>query len=335
MPSLLVAILAYDRLCTFEFGCAVELFALERPELDVPWYRYAVCAAEPGPLRAAGGVRIQAPYGLGKLQRADIIVVPGWRSPDERPPEKLLTALRRAHARGARLCSICSGVFVLAHAGLLEGKRAATHWRYASELARQFPSIAVDASSLYVDEGQIITSAGSAAGLDMLLHLVRRDYGAPVANRVAQRLVMSPHREGGQAQFVPRPMPSGNGSPIASLTDWIRANPRVDHSARSMAEQARMSERTLHRRFKESTGLTPNDWVIRERITIAKELLETRLDLDVESVADLAGFGSAESLRRHFRLHGLTSPLHYRKQFAGVPEATSLPTHPLRPRQKP
>jgi AraC family transcriptional activator FtrA len=331
MPPPLVAILAYDRLCTFEFGCAVELFALERPELDVSWYRYAVCAIEPGPLRAAGGVRIQAPYGLGKLQHADIIVVPGWRSPDERPPEKLLAALRRAHARGARLCSICSGVFVLAHAGLLEGKRAATHWRYASRLAQQFPGIAVDASSLYVDEGQIITSAGSAAGLDMLLHLVRRDHGTRIANRVAQRLVMSPHREGGQAQFVPRPMPSSDSSPIASLMDWVRANPRADHSAQSMAEHARMSERTLHRRFKESTGLTPNDWVIRERIAIAKELLEARRELDVESVADLAGFGSAESLRRHFRLHGLTSPLRYRKQFSALPDATPLPTRNQNP----
>lgn len=332
MPSPLVAILAYDRLCTFEFGCAVELFALERPELGVPWYRYAVCAGEPGPLRAAGGVRIQAPYGLGKLQRADIIVVPGWRSPDERPPEKLLAALRRAHARGARLCSICSGVFVLAHAGLLEGKRAATHWRYASRLAQQFPGIAVDASSLYVDEGQIITSAGSAAGLDMLLHLVRRDHGTRIANRVAQRLVMSPHREGGQAQFVPRPMPaSGDDSPIARLLDWIRANPRAEHSARSMAAHARMSERTLHRRFKQSTGSTPNDWVIRERIAIAKELLETRHELDVESVADLAGFGSAESLRRHFRLHGLSSPLHYRKQFSPSPAATSPATRNQNP----
>lgn len=331
MTSPLVAILAYDRLCTFEFGCAVELFALERPELDVPWYRYAVCAAEPGPLRAAGGVRIQAPYGLGKLQRADIIVIPGWRSAEERPPENLLTALRRAHARGARLCSICSGVFVLAHAGLLEGKRAATHWRYASRLAQQFPGIEVDASSLYVDEGQIITSAGSAAGLDMLLHVVRRDYGARIANIVAQRLVMSPHREGGQAQFVPRPMPSGGDSPIANLMDWIRANPRADHSTQSLAEHARMSERTLHRRFKESTGLTPNEWVIRERIAIAKELLETRRELDVESVADLAGFGSAESLRRHFRLHGLTSPLHYRKQFSALPGATPLPTQRQNP----
>ena len=324
MQSPLVAILAYDRLCTFEFGCAVELFALERPELEVPWYRYAVCAVEPGPLHAAGGVRIQTRYGLGMLQRADIIVIPGWRSPDERPPEKLLSVLRRAHARGARLCSICSGVFILAHAGLLEGRRAATHWRYASQLAQQFPGITVDSSSLYVDEGQIVTSAGSAAGLDMLLHLVRRDYGTRVANRVAQRLVMSPHREGGQAQFVPRPMPSDTDSPVARLMDWIRENPRADHSSQSLAQRARMSERTLHRKFKESTGLTPNEWVTRERIAIARELLETRRELDVESVADLAGFGSVESLRRHFRLHGLTSPLHYRKQFSAVP-GTSLP----------
>ena len=315
MTGPLVAIVAYDRLCTFEFGCAVELFALERPELDVLWYRHAVCAAEPGPLRAAGGIRIEAPHGLGMLQRAHTIVIPGWRSPDERPPEKLLRAIRNAHARGARISSICSGVFVLAHAGLLHGKRAATHWRYAQSLAQAFPGITVDASALYIDEGQIVTSAGSAAGLDMLLHLVRCDYGARIANRVAQRLVMPPHREGGQAQFVPRPMPNGGDSPIARLMDWIRENPRVDHSVRSMAEWAHLSERTLHRKFKESVGITPNEWVVRERVAIAKELLETRQVLDVDSVADLAGFGSTESLRRHFKLQGLSSPLHYRRQF--------------------
>lgn len=312
----LVAILAYDRLCMFEFGCAVELFALDRPELDVAWYRHAICAAEPGPLRGTGGVRIEAPHALATLRRADIIVIPGWRDAAERPPEPLLRALRAAHARGARLCTICSGVFVLAHAGLLEGLRATTHWRYAERLASEFPTIAVDPSALYVDEGQVITSAGSAAGLDMLMHLVRRDHGPRVANAVAQRLVMSPHREGGQAQFVPRPMPTESASPIAVLQDWLRANPRQDHSVASMAEHAAMSARTLQRRFKDATGLTPLEWLTRERVAIAKELLETREAMDVESIAELAGFGSPESMRRHFRLLGLPAPSRYRRQFA-------------------
>lgn len=311
----LVAILAYDRLCMFEFGCAVELFALERPELGVAWYRHAICAAEPGPLRGTGGVRVEAPHTLAMLRRADTIVIPGWRDAAERPPEALLKAVRAAHARGARLCTICSGVFVLAHAGLLDGRRATTHWRYAERLAQEFPLIDVDPSALYVDEGELVTSAGSAAGLDMLMHLVRRDHGPRVANAVAQRLVMSPHREGGQAQFVPRPMPSDESSPIAVLQDWLRAHPREAHTVASMARHAAMSARTLQRRFKDATGLAPLEWLTRERVAIAKELLETRGALDVEAVADLAGLGSPESMRRHFRLMGLPAPSRYRRQF--------------------
>lgn len=317
MPHL-VAILAYDRLCTFEFGCAVELFALQRPELGVEWYRHAVCAIEPGPLRAMGGLTVEAPHGLATLRRANTIVVPGWRDADETPPAALLKALRAAHARGARVTSICSGVFVLAHAGLLAGKRATTHWRYAGKLAEAFPDVEVDASALYIDEGQVITSAGSAAGLDMLLHLVRRDHGAKVANLVAQRLVMPPHREGGQAQFVPRPMPRQEESPIARLIDLMRENPRAGHTLPTLAAHAGMSVRTLQRQFKEATDQTPLEWLVRERISVAKELLESHAGLDMEQVAELAGFGSPESLRRHFRLQGLPAPTSFRRQFAAA-----------------
>jgi AraC family transcriptional activator FtrA len=318
MPHL-VAILAYDRLCTFEFGCAVELFALQRPELGVEWYRHAVCAIEPGPLRAMGGLTVEAPHGLATLKRAGTIVVPGWRDADETPPPALLKALRAAHARGARVTSICSGVFVLAHAGLLASKRATTHWRYAEKLAQRFPDVQVDAGALYIDEGPVITSAGSAAGLDMLLHLVRRDHGAKVANLVAQRLVMPPHREGGQAQFVPRPMPRDEESPVARLIDLMRGNPRADHSLPTLAAHAGLSVRTLQRQFKDATGLTPLEWLVRERISVAKELLESHAGLDMEQVAELAGFGSPESLRRHFRLQGLPAPTTFRRQFAAAP----------------
>lgn len=311
----LVAILAYDRLCMFEFGCAVELFALDRPELGIAWYRHAICAAEPGPLRGTGGVRVEAPYTLAMLRRADTLVIPGWRDAAERPPQALLDAVRAAHARGTRICTICSGVFVLAHAGLLDGKRATTHWRYVERLAREFPGIEVDPAALYVDEGSLITSAGSAAGLDMLMHLVRRDHGPRVANAVAQRLVMSPHREGGQAQFVPRPMPTEEASPIAVLQDWLRAHPREAHTVASMASRAAMSPRTLQRRFKDATGLAPLEWLTRERVALAKELLETRDALDVDAIADLSGLGSPESMRRHFRLMGLPAPSRYRQQF--------------------
>lgn len=308
-----VAILAYDGLCTFEFGCAIELFALERPELEVRWYSHAVCAAEPGPLRALGGVTVHAPHGLEALARADTIVIPGWRDAAEAPPTALVAALKAAWERGARICSICSGAFVLAHAGLLDGRRATTHWRYLARMRERFPAIELDPAALYVDDGGIVTSAGSAAGLDMLLHLVRTDFGADIANRVAQRLVLAAHRAGGQAQLVARPLPATDTDGIAALMDWVRENIRLAHTVASMAAQARIGMRSFQRRFGERTGTTPLAWLTGERVALARQLLETRPGLDIDAVADLAGFGSAESLRRHFRAHGLAAPARHRK----------------------
>ncbi|MET0267040.1 MAG: transcriptional regulator FtrA [Duganella sp.] len=314
MKKHLVVALAYDQLCTFEFGCTVELFALDRPELGVPWYEFSVCAAEAGPIRAAGGISVLAPFTLDLLDRADTIIIPGWRDADEPPPAALLDKIRAAYQRGTRLCSICSGVFILAAAGVLDGKRATTHWRYAERLAQRHPSIAVQADSLYVDAGQIITSAGSAAGLDMLLHLVRRDYGARVGNLVAQRLVVAPHREGGQAQFVSRPMAHDEAGRLAKLMDWLREHPALPHTLTSMAQHALMSPRTLQRQFQDATGLGPIQWLIRERVAIAKELLELP-NTPLAQVAELAGFGSEESLRRHFSRLVFTSPGAYRRRF--------------------
>lgn len=319
MRDHLVAAVAYDGLCTFEFGCVVELFALSRPELDVDWYRFGVCAAEAGPIRAAGGITVAAPYSLALLDRAETIVIPGWRDADAPPPEPLLRKLRAAARRGARLCSICSGVFVLAAAGVLDGKTVTTHWRYAEKLQARYPNLRVEPDALYVDEGQIITSAGSAAGLDMLLHLIRRDHGGAVANRVAQRLVVAPHREGGQAQFVPRPMPPGESSRLARLIDWMRAHASAPHTLAQLAERAAMSPRTLQRQFREATGMGPYEWLIRERVSLAKEMLETRPRLSIGRIAERAGFGSEESMRRHFRRVALTSPVAYRRQFAASP----------------
>ncbi|WP_315137047.1 transcriptional regulator FtrA [Achromobacter marplatensis] len=315
MGKHLVVALAYDRLCTFEFGCVTELFALERPELDVDWYRFAVCASEPGPLRAAGGITVDAPYTIKMLDRADTIVVPGWRDANELPPEPLLKRIRMAYQRGARLCSICSGVFVLAAAGVLDGKTVTTHWRYAETLQRRYPLARVEPDALYIDEGQIITSAGSAAGLDMLLHLVRRDYGGAVANRVAQRLVVAPHREGGQAQFVPRPMPQDEGGRLTKLMDWMRQHAALPHTLRSLAERAAMSPRTLQRQFHDATGMAPYEWLVRERVAAAREILEAQPALPISRVAEFAGFGSEESMRRHFRRIVLTSPAAYREKF--------------------
>lgn len=315
MENRLVVALAYDRLCTFEFGCVTELFALERPELGVDWYRFSVCAIEPGPLRAAGGITVTAPYALKRLDSANTIIVPGWRDPDEVPPEALLKKIRAAHRRGARLCSICSGVFVLAAAGVLDGKTVTTHWRYAEKLQLRYPKVRVQSDALYVDEGQIITSAGSAAGLDMLLHLVRRDYGSAVANRVAQRLVVPPHREGGQAQFVPRPMPRDESGRLAKLIDWARQNPALPHTLRSLAERAAMSPRTLQRHFQDATGMAPYEWLTHERVAVARELLEAQPSMPMLRIAELAGFGSEESMRRHFRRIAHTSPAAYREKF--------------------
>lgn len=320
MATHLVVALAYDRLCTFEFGCVTELFALERPELGVDWYRFAVCAGEPGPLRAAGGITVAAPYTLKMLDRADTIVVPGWRDADELPPEALLKRIRLAYQRGARLCSICSGVFVLAAAGVLDGKTVTTHWRYAEALQRRYPQVRVQPDALYIDEGQVITSAGSAAGLDMLLHLVRRDYGGAVANRVAQRLVVAPHREGGQAQFVPRPMPLDDSGRLTRLMDWMRQHPALPHTLRSLAERAAMSPRTLQRQFHDATGMAPYEWLVRERVAAARDMLEAQTALSIGRIAELAGFGSEESMRRHFRRIVLTSPAAYRDKFGrGAP----------------
>lgn len=313
----LVVALAYDRLCTFEFGCTAELFALERPELGVPWYRFEVCALERQPLRAAGGIRVVVRKGLKLLAQADTIVIPGWRDPDEPPPAVLIKHLAAAHRRGARLCSICSGVFVLAAAGILRGKRVTTHWRYADKLAGMYPDLRVDANALYIDEGQILTSAGSAAGLDMFLHLVRSDYGARVANSVAQRLVIPPHRDGGQSQYLPRPLPSDGRGRLSKLMDWVRSHPAAPHTIATLARRASMSPRTLQRQFRDTVGLAPQEWLIRERIGMAKDLLETG-GTTLGAVAEKVGFGSQESFRRHFRRLVGTSPTAYRRQFGQV-----------------
>lgn len=307
----LVAIVACHGQGLFEFGCAVGLFAPVRPELEVDWYRTALCAAEEGPLRMLGGTQVQVPDGLATVDHADIVVIPGWRDPLERPPQALIDALLRAHRRGARIASICSGAFVLAWAGLLDERTATTHWRLTETLARHFPRITVREDVLYVDTGSVITSAGSATGMDMMLHMVRRDYGARVANLISERLVLAPWRDAERSQRVVRAIPSGEPSKLARLMESIRANLRRDHSLRSMAEQALLSQRTLQRQFLDATGLSPIDWLIRERVAYARELLETT-DRSLQWVAEHAGFGSQESFRRHFRTHAQHSPTSYR-----------------------
>lgn len=313
----LVVALAYDGLCTFEFGVAVEVFGLKRPEFDFPWYRFIVCGVERGSLRATGVVAVRPKYGLDMLSLAGTIIIPGWRDCSAAPPERLLAALRKAHARGCRILTICSGVFVLAQSGLLDGRRATTHWRYTDELQRRYPKIEVDPGVLYVDEGNLLTSAGSAAGIDLCLHLVRRDYGARVANAVAKRLVAPPHRDGGQSQYIAPPPASeaaGNGARLARVLDWAVLHLDEELPVARLAAEARMSLRTFERRFRQETGATPKQWLARQRLRRAQELLETT-QRGVERISADCSL-SPETLRRHFNRLLHTSPTAYRRTFA-------------------
>jgi AraC family transcriptional activator FtrA len=311
-----VVTLAYDGLCTFEFGVAVEVFGLARPEMGEGWYRHATAAIEPGPLRAGGGLTVSASGGLEHLNEADLIVVPGWRGIDQPVPVSLIEALRAAHARGARLMSLCSGVAVLAATGLLDGRKATTHWRYADRIAQRHPEIHLDPDVLYVDEGQILTAAGSAAGIDLCLHVVRRDFGADAANSVARRLVVPPHREGGQAQFIVRPVPQEReGQRMGPLIDWIEANLQREVTLAEMAARAGMSSRTFQRRFRDLTGHSPGEFLLTRRLRHACDLLERQAALSLDDIATASGFGTPATLRHHFRTRLSTSPAAYRARF--------------------
>ncbi len=310
-----VVALVYDGLCTFEFAIVAEVFGLARPEMGSNWYRYASAGIEPGPLRAHGGLTVMATGGIELLDQADLIVAAGWKGAGVPVPAELVTRLRSAWERGARLASICSGAFVLAATGLLDGRRAATHWRYAEKLRDLHPHIDVDAEVLYVEEERLYTSAGSAAGIDLMLHIVRQDYGAKAANSVARRLVMPPHRSGGQAQFIERPVPPDHEHRLSGALDSIRHSLNADWSVERMAERVAMSPRTFLRRFQEATSQTPGQWLIEQRVSLAQRLLETTR-LPIENVAAAVGFGSVQVLRHHFREKLAISPRDYRKAFS-------------------
>jgi AraC family transcriptional activator FtrA len=313
----LVVVLAYDGLCIFEFGIAFEVFGLDRPELGEQWYRYAVCGVDKGPLRAAGGLVLRPPPGRGALRRADLIIVPGWRGIDAPVPKDLIADLRRAHRRGARIMSLCSGITVLAAAGLLDGRRATTHWRYFEQVKNRNPSVHLQADVLYVDEGDVLTAAGSAAGIDLCLHVVRKQFGSKAANTVARRLVVPPHREGGQAQFVERPVAvEQDGARLGGLLDWVRRNLDKPHSIASLADKCGMSARTFQRRFRETTGIAPGEWLVTERVRLAQEQLERTGRRPLTRIAERCGFGSVETMRHHFRSKAGVSPASYRKRFA-------------------
>lgn len=316
-PPLVVA-LAYDGLCTFEFGVAVEIFGLPRPEMGEGWYRFAVAAVDEGELRATGGVRVMADGDLSLLEHAGTIVVPGWRGIDADVPPALCQALRQAHHRGCRVISICSGVFVLAAAGLLDGKRATTHWRYVDTLQQRYPAIEVVEDVLYIAQEHVFTSAGSAAGIDLCLHVVRTDFGLEAANLVARRLVIQPHRDGAQKQQVAQPVAQARESQrLGMLFDFLYQHLAESHSVSSLAQRVGMSERTFLRRFQDATGKTPARWLLDERLQQAQHRLTSSRD-SVEKVAELSGFGNAKNLRLRFQQHLAISPLAYRKKFTAT-----------------
>ncbi|MET1073573.1 MAG: helix-turn-helix domain-containing protein [Umezawaea sp.] len=298
----------------FEMGVATELFGLRRPELDRPWYDFALCAAEPAVTMHLGMFTLTGVAGLEAADTADTLIVPNRPDPQVPPSPAVLAAVARAAERGARLVSFCTGAFTLAEAGVLDGRRATTHWRWADEFARRFPRVALEPDVLFVEDGTVFTAAGSAAALDLGLHLVHRDHGAEIANAVSRRLVFTGHRDGGQRQFVERPVPAVPDSSLGPVLAWARERLNRPLTVGDLAARAAASQATLHRRFRAELGTTPLAWLTAERITLACRLIE-RGEQRLERVAAASGFGTAANLRSQLRRHTGLSPSAYRRRF--------------------
>ncbi|MEV7725441.1 helix-turn-helix domain-containing protein [Streptomyces sp. NPDC087917] len=313
-----VAVALVDGVAPFEFGIFCEVFGLDRGEQGLPVYDFAVCAVEEGPITMADvGLALAPAHGLERLEEADLICLPADRqAPVREYPEPFLDALRRAVDRGAGVLSVCSGAFILGAAGLLDGRRCTTHWMHAPALARRYPEALVDPDVLYVDEGQVVTSAGTASGIDACLHVVRREHGAEVANTIARRMVVPPHRDGGQAQFVRRPLPRTACDTVGGVIGWMARHLAQEITVEQLAERAHMSPRTFARRFQQETGTTPYQWLLRQRVLLAQELLETTDDT-VDAIAGQSGFGTAAALRHHFLRTLDTTPNTFRRTFRG------------------
>ncbi|WP_437042879.1 helix-turn-helix domain-containing protein [Streptomyces sp. enrichment culture] len=306
-----VALAVTDGMLHFELALACEVFGAGVSGPDGSWYRLSICG--PGAVRA-GRFRLEPDHGLDRLAGADTVIVPGWADIDRDPPAELVDAVRAAHEAGARVASLCTGAFVLAAAGLLDGRRATTHWAHTGELARRHPRVRVDPDVLYVDEGRVLTSAGKAAAMDLCLHLVRLDHGSSVANTLARRLVVPPHRDGGQAQFVTTPVPAPDNHPLAALFPWVMQRLDRPLTVEDLARRAGMSSRNLGRHFKSVTGTSPLKWLLTQRIRHAQVLLETTDDT-VDAIATATGIGTATTLRRHFHRTVGVPPDAYRRTF--------------------
>lgn len=314
MKTIRVAVVAFQGILPFHLSVPCAVFQSPSPDGDTP-FRLRVCSAEGPLIQSAAGFTIGTPYGLDELSRSDIVIVPSWRDPDEAPPAALLRQLQRVAARGKRIIGLCLGTYVLAHAGLLHGRRAATHWAWAESLAQRFPDIEVDADVLFVDEGPIVTSAGVAAGIDCCLHVVRQMLGADMANRIARRMVVPPVRGGGQAQFIERPVPEAPADArMARLLEHVRRHLQQEHNLDAIAEKAAMSRRSFTRHFRQLTGSSFGDWLLAQRLAEAQRLLETT-QLPLDRIAADIGLGSPVTLRQHFQRAYRTSPANYRRTF--------------------
>ncbi|MFD0312876.1 helix-turn-helix domain-containing protein [Streptomyces flavalbus] len=312
-----VALAVTDGMLHFELSIAHEVFGSAPDGVTVPWYDLVLCGAE---AVRVGRFRVEPDHGLERLARAGTVIVPGWADVDAEPPADLVDAVRAAHEAGARVVSLCTGAFVLAAAGLLDGRRATTHWAHTRALADRYPRVTVDGDVLYVDNGRVLTSAGKAAAMDLCLHLVRLDHGSAVANAVARRLVVPPHRDGGQAQFVTTPVPAPASHPLDALFPWVLQRLDQPLTVEDLARQAGMSSRHLGRHFRAVTGTTPLRWLLTQRIRRAQELLETS-DAGVDVIAAATGMGTATTLRRHFNRTVGVPPDTYRRTFSARPTA--------------
>ncbi|MFD5698202.1 helix-turn-helix domain-containing protein [Streptomyces lasiicapitis] len=310
-----VAVLLFSGGPIFESSIPLSVFGVDRQDAGVPRYRLLVCAGEKGPLRSTGAIELTAPHGLEALARAGTVIVPAWRSITSPPPEDALDALRHAHEEGARVVGLCTGAFALAAAGLLDGRPATTHWMYAPTLAKRHPSVHVAPRELFVDDGDVLTSAGTAADIDLCLHIVRTDHGSEAADAVARRLVVPPQRPGGQERYLGQSLPEEIGAdPLAEVVAWALAHLHQQFDVETLAARAYMSRRTFDRRFRSLTGSPPLQWLITQRVLQAQRLLETS-EYSVDEIAGRCGFTSPVALRGHFRSQLGSSPAAYRTAY--------------------
>ena len=300
----------------FELGVACEVFGTDRSDRGIPLWDFALCLDAPGPLRCRSGFTLDSPYGLDRLAAADLVIVPSWPHVDEPPPVSVTDALLAAAGRGAWVLGYCSGTFALAHAGLLSGRRATTHWHVADEFRAMFPDVELDPDVLYVAETAVMTSAGTSAAVDLSLHVLREVDGPEIANAVARRMVVPPHRDGGQAQYIKRPLPRTACDTVGGTLAWMERHLDQEMTVEQLAAQAHMSPRTFARRFQQETGTTPYRWLLRQRVLLAQHLLETS-DETMDGIAGRTGFGNAAALRHQFVKSLGTTPNSYRRTFRG------------------